>query len=664
MTSEDCRFRELLGRVLTGDAPDFALLHRPEAVGDKVELLLGDVSEVTRLADIPPAHRPREAGPGHETLVLVPYRQVVERGFACHDDGSPLLALSISDQAAHPLDEALALLPDVPVDVSNGRFDIDDEAYASLVRRVLEEEIGNGSGANFVISRAFTADLTDWTPAVALSLFRRLLGGERGAYWTFVVHTGDRTFVGATPERHISLFDGTAVMNPISGTLRYPPGGPGLDDVMRFLADPKETAELRMVVDEELKMMARICDGGGRVVGPYLKEMATLAHTEYLIQGSTTRDVRDILRESMFAPTVIGSPLESACRVVREYEPRGRGYYSGVVALISRDVNGNPSLDSAILLRTTAVTGRRLRLAVGATLVRDSDPLSEVAETHAKARGVLGALGVAGPSATRRATGSGLSGHPLVRAALEDRNADLAPFWLDLSPTTTVPAALRPYEGRRVLVVDAEDDFTAMIAVVLRSLGLRVDVRRHDDPGGTTGYDLVVMGPGPGDPRDAGSARITALRHSIRRMLDTSTPFLAVCLSHQVLGLLLGLQLVRRDRPNQGVQRKISHFGEHVVAGFYNTFALSCADDMVEVPWLDAPVEISRDPDTGQVHGLRGPGFASLQFHPESLLSRDGVAVLTGTVAALLAPPADAPTGRPALASSHPSPSTTRWTPC
>ncbi|MFF9069507.1 anthranilate synthase family protein [Streptomyces sp. NPDC014891] len=664
MTSEDCRFRELLGRVLTGEAPDFALLHRPEAVGDKVELLLGDVSEVTRLADIPSAPRPREAGPGHETLVLVPYRQVVERGFACHDDGSPLLALSISDQAAHPLDEALALLPDVPVDLSNGHFDIDDEAYASLVRRVLEEEIGNGSGANFVISRAFTADLTDWSPAVALSLFRRLLGGERGAYWTFVVHTGDRTFVGATPERHISLFDGTAVMNPISGTLRYPPGGPGLDDVMRFLADPKESAELRMVVDEELKMMARICDGGGRVVGPYLKEMATLAHTEYLIQGSTTRDVREILRESMFAPTVIGSPLESACRVVREYEPRGRGYYSGVVALISRDVNGNPSLDSAILLRTTAVTDRRLRLAVGATLVRDSDPHSEVAETHAKARGVLGALGVAGPSTTRRATGSGLSDHPLVRAALEDRNADLAPFWLDLSPTTAVPAALRPHEGRRVLVVDAEDDFTAMIAVVLRSLGLRVDVRRHDDPGGTGGYDLVIMGPGPGDPRDTGSARITALRHSMRRLLATSTPFLAVCLSHQVLGLLLGLELVRRERPNQGVQRKISHFGEHVVAGFYNTFALSSADGVVEVPWLDAPVEISRDPDTGQVHGLRGPGFASLQFHPESLLSRDGVAVLTETVAALLAPSADAPTDRPALASTHPSPSTTRWTPC
>lgn len=89
MASEDRRFGDLLDRVLTGDAPDFAVLHRPEAVGDKVELLLGDVSEVTRLADIPLNARPREDGPGHETLVLVPYRQVVERGFACHDDGSP-----------------------------------------------------------------------------------------------------------------------------------------------------------------------------------------------------------------------------------------------------------------------------------------------------------------------------------------------------------------------------------------------------------------------------------------------------------------------------------------------------------------------------------------------------------------------------------------------
>src|SRR5690606_26981262 len=117
-----------------------------------------------------------------------------------------------------------------------------------------------------------------------------------------------------------------------------------------FLADRKEAEELYMVLDEELKMMARVCDAGGRVRGPYLKEMARLAHTEYFIEGRGARDPREILKETMFAPTVTGSPLENACRVIARYEPEGRGYYSGVVALVGRDTAGRRTLDSAILI--------------------------------------------------------------------------------------------------------------------------------------------------------------------------------------------------------------------------------------------------------------------------------------------------------------------------
>ncbi|MFD6735851.1 chorismate-binding protein, partial [Micromonospora aurantiaca] len=196
--------------------------------------------------------------------------------------------------------------------LSDGQFDVDDDEYAGIVRKVITEEIGTGEGANFVIKRAFVADIADYGMDSALAFFRRLLEREHGAYWTFIVHTGERTFVGATPERHVSLRAGKAVMNPISGTYRYPPSGPELSEVMDFLADRKETDELYMVVDEELKMMARICDPAPRVVGPYLKEMARLAHTEYFIEGHSTRDPRTILRETLFAPTVTGSPLQSA----------------------------------------------------------------------------------------------------------------------------------------------------------------------------------------------------------------------------------------------------------------------------------------------------------------------------------------------------------------
>ncbi len=632
----------LLDRVLGARPGPFALLHRPEAGGpDTVDVLLGTVSTPPTLADLPlPEHTPGPGGPHHELLTLIPYRQVTERGFAGPDDGEPLIAMTVTDQAALPLDTLLRRLPDVPITLTGGHFDVPDEDYAETVRRVVKEEIGTGEGANFVIKRSFVADITDRTPHSALSFFRRLLRGESGAYWTFIVHTGERTFVGATPERHLSLADGTAVMNPISGTYRYPPTGPDLPGVLDFLADRKEADELYMVVDEELKMMARICASGGRVAGPYLKEMARLAHTEYFIEGRSTRDPRDILREAMFAPTVTGSPLESACRVVARYEPEGRGYYSGVVALIGRDADGGRAMDSAILIRTADIDAAgRVRIGVGATLVRHSDPDSEVAETHAKAAGLLAALrpGTHADGPAPGAAAVRFGDHPDVRAALERRNTTLAGFWLADrgGPDRAVPELA----GRRVLVVDAEDTFTSMIDHQLRSLGLRVTVRRFDEPHSFDGHDLVVLGPGPGDPHDTGHPKIAHLRSAVDALLAERRPFLAVCLSHQVLSTRLGFPLVRREAPNQGVQQEIDFFGTRQRVGFYNTFAARSTEEKAECEGVGL-VEVSRDADTGEVHALRGPHFASMQFHAESVLTEDGVrlvgALLTEVLGARL----------------------------
>ncbi|MEU1503557.1 anthranilate synthase family protein [Kitasatospora sp. NPDC005748] len=647
---------DLLDRVLGLRPPPFALIHRPESTGpDALDVLVGTVSTPGTLAELPvpagavpagavPAGAAAAGDARHEVLAIVPYRQIAERGYACADDGEPLIAMTVTDQGVLPLAEVLRRLPDVPIELAGGHFDMDDETYAGTVRRVVADEIGRGEGANFVIKRSFLADITGYTTHSALSFFRRLVRGESGAYWTFIVHTGARTFVGATPERHLSLAGGKAVMNPISGTYRYPPSGPTLPGVMDFLADRKEADELYMVVDEELKMMARICAEGGRVVGPYLKEMARLAHTEYFIEGRTDRDPREILRETLFAPTVTGSPLESACRVIRRYEPQGRGYYSGVVALIGRDEHGGSALDSSILIRTADIDDAgRVRIGVGATLVRHSDPEQEVAETRAKAAGLLAALQADGPAApaptltptpTPAPTPAVYGAHPDVRAALERRNAGIADFWL-----APVSARSRPrpaLTGRRVLVVDAEDTFTAMIDHQLRSLGLAVTVRRFDEPYAPDGYDLVVMGPGPGDPRGAGHPKIARLRSTIDTLLRERRPFFAVCLSHQVLGLRLGLPLVRREAPNQGVQREIDLFGVRERVGFYNTFAARSVEAKVECEGVGL-VEVSRDADTGEVHALRGPHFASLQFHAESILTEDGVRLVGGLLTEVLA---------------------------
>ncbi|MEU3420110.1 anthranilate synthase family protein [Streptomyces murinus] len=603
-------------RDLLSDPRPFALLRRrvPGRAEHPVEVLIGPVGSRDRLAELP-----------DEGLALVPFRQIRERGFDVRDDGTPLLVLMPEESYEIPLDEALRRLPAHEVRVEGGGFDVGDEEYAGIVGRVLEEEIGGGEGANFVIRRTYEGAIPGFGRADALALFRRLLEGERGAYWTFVVHTGDRTLVGASPEVHVRMSGGTVVMNPISGTYRYPAEGPTPEHLLDFLADGKEIEELSMVVDEELKMMCTVGDMGGVVVGPRLKEMAHLAHTEYELRGKSSLDAREVLRETMFAATVTGSPVQNACRVIERHEAGGRGYYAGALALLGRDAGGTQTLDSPILIRTADIgADGRLRVPVGATLVRGSEPAGEVAETHAKAAGVLAALGVrpGRPRAERELPR--LADDPRVRAALDGRRSALAPFWLRMQQ----PAA---EVSGHALVVDGEDTFTAMLAHLLRATGLAVTVRRYDEPGLRAAVlaheGPVVLGPGPGDPSDLADPKMRFLRELARTVLrEHRHGVLGVCLGHELLAAELGLEIVRKEVPYQGAQTEIELFGRPETVGFYNSFTARC-DEEAARELAAHGIEVSRAAN-GEVHAVRGPGFAGVQFHPESVLTLDGVAIV------------------------------------
>ncbi|WP_406156569.1 anthranilate synthase family protein [Streptomyces sp. NBC_00882] len=604
-----------LTRLLHDDRP-FALLRRRTPGHDEhtVELLVGPVSTYDRLADLP-----------DEGLALVPFRQIRERGFDVRDDGTPLAVLTPELTHALSLTEALAQLPAHDVRVENGGFDVADEEYAEIVGRVLHEEIGRGEGANFVIRRTYEGGIPGFSRADALALFRRLLEGERGAYWTFVVHTGERTLVGASPEVHVRMSGGTVVMNPISGTYRYPAEGPTPEHLLDFLADGKEIEELSMVVDEELKMMCTVGDMGGVVIGPRLKEMSHLAHTEYELRGKSSLDVREVLKETMFAATVTGSPVQNACRVIERHEVGGRGYYAGALALLGRDSGGAQTLDSPILIRTADISADgRLRVPVGATLVRGSDPVSEVAETHAKAAGVLAALGVRPSRPRAEHARVSLADDPRVRAALDGRRTNLAPFWLRMQE--------RSYglEGH-ALVVDGEDTFTSMLAHVLRSGGLDVSVRRYDEPGlgdAVLAHEgPVVLGPGPGDPCDLDDPKMRFLRDLTALVVRGHRHgVLGVCLGHELIAAELGLDIVRKEVPYQGAQTTVDLFGRPETVGFYNSFVAHC-DDETATELAAHEVEISRA-GNGEVHALRGPGFAGVQFHPESVLTLNGATIV------------------------------------
>ena len=622
-----------LAELAADPTASFVLIARGGA--DVVELLSGDVVDVDLLADIPLS----ADGTPREVFAMVPYRQVRERGFVAQDDGAPLRCVLVDEHLHLPTRELLAVLPGAPVPLHDDGFDIADADYAAIVEKVIAEEIGRGEGANFVIRRDFTATIDVDDRTAALTWFRALLTHERGAYWTFAVFTPGHIAVGASPEAHVVARGGVVTMNPISGTFRHPAGGATKDTLTEFLASTKETEELFMVVDEELKMMSAVCSDGGRITGPHLKEMSRLTHTEYMLRGRSALDPRDILRETMFAPTVTGSPMQNACSVIRRHEVKPRGYYSGVAALFTPNAEGGHDLDAPILIRTVYLNDGVLSVPVGATLVRHSDPLGEVSETHGKAAGVLGAIGAIDRDLVSEARSDAdapteeraLADDPQIAALLASRNSRLAEFWLNPQGEEFTG----PFVGRAALVVDAEDRFTTMLAHQLRHLGLTVTIAPWDavTDEAVSAADLVVAGPGPGDPRDAESPRIARMREVVARRLDAGTPLLAVCLSHQILADRLGIALAPLDAPHQGLQKSVPVFGEDASIGFYNTFTARVAPGTTAI----GAAEVSADETSGDVYALRGAHFASVQGHLESILSRDGIRTLERLVAHALA---------------------------
>ena len=613
----------------------WAIIRRSTRAGDRdtVGIVGGRCQVVESILDVPLEQGTPQDGHIADRLLAIPFRQVAERGFEAHDDGTPLVVVDVESELEFSVAEVIDAIDDTGVDFDDrGGFETDDEEYGRLVDAIIRDEIGQGEGANLVIGRHFRAQVADWGPATALTVFRRLLERERGAYWTYVFFTGDRYLIGASPERHVTIHDGDVRMNPISGTFRIPREGHVTPRLLDFLKDEKEIYELFMVVDEELKMMCDICHEGGQVLGPFLKPMTHLVHTEYLLAGRTNRDPREVLRDTMYAATVTGSPVENACRLIKQYESEGRGYYGAALAILGRDAEGGPVVDSPIVIRTADVdVDGRLTVTAGATLVRDSDPAYEVAETHAKAGGILSAFGLVPPAPQPDVNLTELVSDEDVLLSLNARNRRLSRFWLTDQAGAPPDSALK---GKSVVILDGEDDFVNMLRHVLGVLGMTSTVVRHEeyDDQALDGFDLVIVGPGPGDPRDGDDPKMATMRAAVDKLLAQRRPFLAVCLGHQALCHRLGIPLSFKDIVFQGTQSPVSIDGRTERVGFYNTFVGRIGDGD---PLPDG-VTVDADPLTGDVHVVRGPHYRGIQFHAESILTEHGYDLIHDLVRELL----------------------------
>jgi phenazine biosynthesis protein phzE len=105
---------------------------------------------------------------------------------------------------------------------------------------------------------------------------------------------------------------------------------------------------------------------------------------------------------------------------------------------------------------------------------------------------------------------------------------------------------------------------------------------------------------------------------------------LGVCLGHQFLCAAMGFELTRRLEPNQGTQVEVDLFGRRELVGFYNSF--SGLAPRFAVPGL----ELATLPGSREIVAMRGPKYAGVQFHAESILSRDGLGILRREIARLL----------------------------
>ncbi len=186
----------------------------------------------------------------------------------------------------------------------------------------------------------------------------------------------------------------------------------------------------------------------------------------------------------------------------------------------------------------------------------------------------------------------------------------------------------------RVLLVDNYDSFTWNLAQALSALGAEVAVLRADDDGLDAALDArpdrVVISPGPGRPEVAGrSAEL------VRTAPERGIPTFGVCLGLQCAAVAFGAAVVRAPEPRHGKTSPVRHDGRGVFAGIPDpTVATRYHSLMVDPATLPVDLIVSARSDDGVVMALRHLRLPleAVQFHPESVLSADGVAMLRNFV--------------------------------
>ena len=308
-----------------------------------------------------------------------------------HASGAGAAALEAAAAADHASAVAGVHVPVDPLIV--GEIEEDPPSrFADGVRRVLEA-IARGDVYQANLSRGWRARLAPG--ASATDLYRRLRSANPAPFAGIAALPGC-TLLSSSPERLIQVRAGEVGTRPIAGT--RPRGASARDDeaLKRDLVlNEKERAEHVMLVDLERNDLGRICRGGTVEVDEFMtvETYATVHHIVSNVRGRLRDGVTPGQAIAAVFPggTITGCPKVRCMQILAELEGGPRDAYTGSMGYLGLD----GSLDMNILIRTLTVEDDVVSFRTGAGIVADSRPEAELAETRAKARGLLRALGVA-----------------------------------------------------------------------------------------------------------------------------------------------------------------------------------------------------------------------------------------------------------------------------
>ena len=491
---------------------------------------------------------------------------------------------AIGGNSTKGIERSGAPAPFKATDIIPPRSDHNRGEYAKNVEKA-KEKFRRGDLFEVVPGQMFFEQCT-----TKPSMISRKLKATNPSPYSFYINLGDNEFlVGASPEMFVRVSGRRIETCPISGTIKR--GRDAIDDaeqIIKLLNSKKDEAELTMCSDVDRNDKSRVCEPGSvRVIGRRQIEMySKLIHTVDHIEGRLRQgmDAFDGFLSHAWAVTVTGAPKLWAMRYIEENEKSPRAWYGGAVGA----VGFNGDMNTGLTLRTIRIKDGIAEVRAGATLLYDSNPEEEEAETELKASAMLAAVRQAGKSN---------------------------------EPGQTRDVA-RVGEGVKILLVDHEDSFVHTLANYFRQTGADVVTMRSpiaDHIFEEMKPDLVVLSPGPGTPSDFDCAA------TIKKVLKRNIALFGVCLGLQAITEAFGGTLRQLDIPMHGKPSRIlidtpgmvfSGLEDQVTVGRYHSL---CADENA----LPEEFTVTAKSHDGVIMGIehKSQKVAAVQFHPESIMS-------------------------------------------